>query len=53
MIGNPGLVAMIEHHALLYRDLADQARHLLEGERDRIANAANFSALNVPSAFLW
>ena len=28
-----------------YRDLADQARHLLEGERDRIANAANFSAL--------
>ena len=28
-----------------YRDLVDQARHLLDGERDRIANAANFSAL--------
>lgn len=29
----------------LYADLAVQARHLLEGEADRIANAANFSAL--------
>ncbi|GMU43678.1 MAG: GAF domain-containing protein [Xanthomonadales bacterium] len=28
-----------------YRELAEQARHLLEGERDRIANAANFAAL--------
>lgn len=23
MVGNPGLLAMVEHHALLYRDLAD------------------------------
>jgi GAF domain-containing protein len=29
----------------LYADLAEQARHLLDGESDRIANAANFSAL--------
>ena len=29
----------------LYADLADQARGLLAGERDRIANAANFAAL--------
>ena len=29
----------------LYRELADQARALLEGERDPIANAANLSAL--------
>lgn len=29
----------------LYADLAEQARHLLDGETDRIANAANFSAL--------
>lgn len=29
----------------LYDGLADQARGLLHGERDRIANAANFSAL--------
>jgi len=28
-----------------YADLADQARGLLHGERDRIANAANFAAL--------
>lgn len=29
----------------LYEELASQARGLLHGERDRIANAANFSAL--------
>ena len=29
----------------LYRELADQARGLLHGESDRIANAANFAAL--------
>lgn len=28
-----------------YRELVEQARHLLDGERDRIANAANFAAL--------
>ncbi|HEX6834386.1 MAG TPA: GAF domain-containing protein [Rudaea sp.] len=31
--------------AALYAELAAQARGLLHGERDRIANAANFSAL--------
>lgn len=29
----------------LYAELADQARGLLAGERDRVANAANFAAL--------
>jgi len=29
----------------LYAELAEQARSLLHGERDRIANAANFAAL--------
>jgi len=29
----------------LYAQLVDQARGLLSGERDRVANAANFSAL--------
>ncbi len=29
----------------IYDELAEQARGLLHGERDRIANAANFSAL--------
>jgi L-methionine (R)-S-oxide reductase len=28
-----------------YRELAEQARGLLHGERDRVANAANFAAL--------
>jgi GAF domain-containing protein len=31
--------------AAFYADLAGQARGLLHGERDRIANAANFAAL--------
>ena len=29
----------------LYDELAEQARGLLQGERDRVANAANFAAL--------
>ena len=29
----------------LYAELAQQAEHLLAGERDRVANAANFAAL--------
>ena len=32
MIGNEGVAAMVEHHALLYRDLADPVA-LLRGER--------------------
>jgi GAF domain-containing protein len=36
---------LIETKRDLYSDLALQLRALLEGERDRIANAANFSAL--------
>jgi L-methionine (R)-S-oxide reductase len=31
--------------AAQYRELAEQARALLHGERDRVANAANFAAL--------
>ena len=33
MVGNPGVVAMIAHHAMLYRDLADPLA-LLAGERE-------------------
>lgn len=36
MIGNPGIAAMVEHHALLYRDLENPAR-LLRGECPRTA----------------
>jgi len=34
LVGNPGVVAMIEHHALLYADLRDPVA-LLRGDRDR------------------
>jgi demethylspheroidene O-methyltransferase len=33
LVGNPGVAAMVEHHAVLYRDLADPVA-LLRGERD-------------------
>lgn len=34
MIGNPGIAAMVEHHALLYADLRDPVA-LLRGERSK------------------
>src|SRR5262245_3940626 len=39
----------------LYEELAEQARGLLAGERDRIANAANFASLvfNAVPAINW
>lgn len=39
----------------LYEELAEQARGLLAGERDRVANAANFAALifNALPAINW
>ena len=37
--------------AALYAELALQARALLEGEPDRIANAANLSALAYPVSY--
>ncbi len=36
MVGNPGIAAMVEHHALLYADLADPVGLL---QRDRGGNA--------------
>lgn len=35
MLGNPGIAAMVEHHAALYADLADPVALLREGEGDR------------------
>jgi demethylspheroidene O-methyltransferase len=34
LLGNPGVAAMIEHHALLYADLADPVALLRAGSRD-------------------
>lgn len=39
MVGNQGLAAMVEHHALVYRDLADPVA-LLRGEQGERALAA-------------
>jgi demethylspheroidene O-methyltransferase len=48
MLTSPGLATMVEHHALLYRDLDDPVR-LLRGEsqgtpQDRAGKATNLSA---------
>ncbi|WP_291297252.1 methyltransferase [Elioraea sp.] len=39
MVGNPGLAAMVAHHALVYRDLADPVA-LLRGDNGQAALAA-------------
>ncbi len=52
MIGNPGIAAMVEHHAMLYADLADPVA-LLRGEGKQTtlskywAYAANAEAVSV------
>ena len=35
MLGNPGIAAMVEHHAALYADLADPVALLRGDESDR------------------
>jgi demethylspheroidene O-methyltransferase len=51
MIGNPGIAAMVEHHALLYADLADPVALL---RRDRGGNALSaywaYSGADAPDA---
>lgn len=41
MLGNPGIAAMVEHHGLLYADLADPVA-LLRGRRDHTALGAHW-----------
>lgn len=36
LLGNPGVIAMIAHHAALYRDLADPVRLLRERPKDTL-----------------
>jgi demethylspheroidene O-methyltransferase len=50
MIGNPGLAAMISHHALVYRDLSDPVG-LLRGESGEAALAAYwpYAAASLPA----
>lgn len=42
MLGNPGIAAMVEHHGLLYADLADPVA-LLRGRRDHTALGAHWA----------
>ena len=39
LVGNPGIAAMVEHHALLYADLRDPVA-LLRGERGATGSGA-------------
>jgi len=41
ILGNPGIAAMVEHHGLLYADLADPVG-LLRGQRDHTALGAHW-----------
>ena len=38
VLGNPGIAAMIAHHALLYQDLADPVALLRRGAGERLSN---------------
>jgi demethylspheroidene O-methyltransferase len=51
MVANPGIAAMVEHHAHLYTDLADPVA-LLRGDSDRTALAGYwpYAAADQPSA---
>jgi demethylspheroidene O-methyltransferase len=51
MLGNPGITAMVEHHAALYADLADPVALLRGGEGDRkLARYWPYASEQAPSA---
>jgi len=49
VLGNPGIAAMVEHHSLLYRDLADPVA-LLRGERGELAGFWPYAAGDAPDS---
>ncbi len=51
VLGNPGIAAMVEHHAMLYADLADPVA-LLQGRRDatELARYWPYASTDEPSA---
>jgi demethylspheroidene O-methyltransferase len=50
LLGNPGVVAMIEHHALLYADLADPVALLRAGHGDALARYWAYAGAERPAA---
>lgn len=49
LLGNPGVVAMIEHHALLYEDLLDPLALLRGGRDTRLAGYWGYATAAAPS----
>jgi demethylspheroidene O-methyltransferase len=51
LVGNPGVEAMVEHHALLYGDLCDPVALLRENRRDtRLSRYWPYAAADGPAA---
>jgi demethylspheroidene O-methyltransferase len=50
LLGNPGVVAMIEHHALLYQDLADPLALLRGDAATRLAAYWGYAGAEAPAA---
>ena len=51
ILGNPGVAAMIRHHALLYDDLADPVALLRRGAGERLANFWTYAREGDPQAY--
>jgi demethylspheroidene O-methyltransferase len=50
LLGNPGVVAMVEHHALLYKDLADPVALLRGGQPTDLAGYWGYAGAVSPGA---
>lgn len=50
LLGNPGVVAMIEHHAMLYADLADPIALLRAGKGEALARYWAYAGAERPAA---
>jgi len=48
LLGNPGVVAMIEHHALLYADLADPIALLRGGRATQLSDYWGYAGAEAP-----
>jgi len=51
ILGNPGVAAMIRHHALLYDDLSDPVALLRRGAGERLSNFWTYAREGDPQAY--